>query len=99
MGIVLVIVSFLAQGLAFSLGRILKGIPGRILDMGVIAVGLLFAAPPLLLAKTDIIPVGIWSVSWIGAYFIGNIQSPIKKVVFLLWFILTAGAMVWLMPE
>lgn len=99
MGIVLIIVSFLAQSLAFSLGRLLKGIPGKILDLGVVAVGLLFAAPPLLLAKTDFLPVAIWSVSWIGAYFIGNIPSPVKKIVFAIWFILTAGAMVWLMPE
>ncbi len=67
--------------------------------LGVIAVGLLFATPPLLLSKTDFLPVGIWSVSWIGAYFIGNIPSPKKKFVFALWFILTSAAMIWFMPE
>lgn len=99
MAIVLIIAAVIAQSLAFSLGRLLKGVPGKVLDLGVIAVGLLFAAPPLLLAKTDIIPVGVWSASWIGAYFIGNIPSPKKKIVFAVWVIITCAAMVWFMPE
>lgn len=99
MAIVLIIVAFIAQSISFSLGRLLKGIPGKFLDLGVIAIGLLFAAPSLILAKTDILPVGIWSASWIGAYFIGNIPSPKKKIVFALWFILTSALMVYFMPE
>lgn len=99
MAIVLVIVAIIAQSIAFSLGRLLKGIAGKFLDLWVIAVGLLFAAPSLLLAKTDFIPVAIWSASWIGAYFIGNIPSPKKKIIFVLWVILTCAGMVWFMPE
>ena len=99
MAIVLVIVAVIAQSIAFSLGRLLKGIAGKFLDLWVIVVGLLFAAPSLLLAKTDIIPVALWSASWIGAYFIGNIPSPKKKIVFGLWLLATCAAMVWFMPE
>jgi hypothetical protein len=97
--IVLVIVAIIAQSIAFSLGRLLKGIPGKFLDVGVITVGLLFAAPSLLLAKNDLIPVALWSISWIGAYFVGNIPSPKKKLIFVAWVVATCTAMVWVMPE
>jgi hypothetical protein len=99
MAVILIIVAIIAQSIAFSLGRLLKGIAGKFLDLWVITVGLLFAAPSLLLAKTDFVPVAIWSASWIGAYFIGNIPSPKKKIVFGLWVIVTCTAMVWFMPE
>ncbi len=99
MAIVLIIVAVIAQTLAFSLGRLLKGIAGKFLDLWVVAVGLLFAAPALLLTKADFLPVAIWSASWIGAYFIGNIPSPKKKIFFGLWVLLTCAVMVWLMPE
>lgn len=99
MAVVLIIAAVIAQSIAFSLGRLLKGIAGKFLDLWVITVGLLFAAPSLLLTKADFVPVAIWSGSWIGAYFIGNIPSPKKKIAFALWVILTCAAMVWYMPE
>lgn len=99
MAIVLIIAAVIAQSISFSLGRLLKGIAGKFLDLWVITVGLLFAAPSLLLTKADFVPVAIWSGSWIGAYFIGNIPSPKKKIVFALWVVLTCAAMVWYMPE
>jgi len=97
--VVLIIAATIAQTIAFSLGRLLKGIAGKFLDLWVITVGLLFAAPSLLLTKADFIPVAVWSGSWIGAYFIGNIPSPKKKIIFALWVILTCALMIWFMPD
>lgn len=104
--ILLILVCLIVQSLAFNFGRLLpnvpgiKGVPGKVLDWIVILIGIFFAAPPLLLTKTDFIPVGVWSVSWIGAYFIGNIPNKVvNKLVFAIWFLVTVGLMVWFKPE
>jgi len=104
--ILLILLAFLVQAFAFNIGRLIpdvpgiKGVPGKVLDWIVIVIGVFFAAPPLLLTKTDFIPIAVWSVSWIGAYFIGNIPNKkVNKVVFAVWFLVTVSLMVWFKPE
>jgi hypothetical protein len=106
MGILILILSFFVQALAFNLGRLIPnvpgiwGLPGKTLDWLVIVIGLFFAMPPMLLTKSEFIPVAAWSIGWIGAYYIGNIPNKtLNKVVFALWFLLTVGIMIWFRPE
>ncbi len=106
MAILLVLLAFAVQIFAFNMGRLIpnvpgiKGVPGRVLDWIVILIGIFFSLPTLLLTRADFVPVAIWSVSWIGAYFIGNIPNKaINKVIFVLWFLASVGLMIWFMPE
>ncbi len=95
--ILLVILAAGIQGVAYWWGCILKGWWGKPLDFIVMALGA-FQIPPLILAVNPG-PVALWSIGWVGAYFIGNLEGKKRKLVLVAWMILTSALMVWFGPE
>ena len=95
---ILLILSVVMQSLCYYFGKALRGKFSRPLDAIVIALGL-FQLPPLILAVNPW-PVGLWTLAWVGSYFIGNLPLVNMKrlVVFIIWLVITTVGMIQLGP-
>ncbi len=94
----LLILSVVMQSLCYYFGKTLRGKFSRPLDGIVIALGL-FQLPPIILASNPW-PVGLWTVAWVGAYFIGNLPlaNVTRLIVFVVWLLVTTIGMIQLGP-